>query len=104
MTYLSASSRLTPCNNLPLLCRRCQRTAMQIGVVRQAENTSAGRSGFIGRISLASHAPSWMHCLKEGGLEPAPLPLPPLFPFCCSEWKKELVDSLTNQVLPKKNT
>lgn len=90
MTHLSASSRLTPCNSLPLLWRRCQRTAMLIGVVRQAENTSAGRSGFIGNISLASHAPSWIHCLKEGGAGLEGALLPPLFPLCflCGREKK----------------
>lgn len=75
---MSTISRLRPCRSLPLFCKRYHLTAMLIGVVRQAVNISAGRSGFMGRISLAPHAPSWMHWRKDGG---GGL-LPPLVPLC----------------------
>eukprot|EP00160_Parvularia_atlantis_P017828 Unigene6302_Nuclearia_a/m.19404 Unigene6302_Nuclearia_a/g.19404 ORF Unigene6302_Nuclearia_a/g.19404 Unigene6302_Nuclearia_a/m.19404 type:complete len:323 (+) Unigene6302_Nuclearia_a:2111-3079(+) len=42
------------------LCSTNQRRAISIGVVRHDVNRSAGRSGFIGRISLAPHAASWI--------------------------------------------
>ena len=44
-----------------------QRTAMAIGVVRQAVNTSAGYCGFIGRISLPRHDASTMVELSAAG-------------------------------------
>jgi hypothetical protein len=37
-----------------------------IGVVRQDVNKSAGRSGFIGRNSLAPHAANCMQLLYDG--------------------------------------
>lgn len=38
-----------------------------MGVVRQAVNRSAGRSGIMGRSSLASQAASWMQFFMDGG-------------------------------------
>jgi hypothetical protein len=37
-----------------------------MGVVKQAVNRSAGRSGFMGRICVSPHAASWMQPLKFG--------------------------------------
>lgn len=44
-----------------------QRRAILMGVVRQDVNRSAGRSGIMGRSSVASHAASWMQFFIDGG-------------------------------------
>lgn len=44
-----------------------QRRAILMGVVRQEVNRSAGRSGIMGRSSLASQAASWMQFFMDGG-------------------------------------
>lgn len=49
------------------VCVYYQRRAILIGVVKQEVNRSAGRSGFMGRSSLASHAASWIQFFMEGG-------------------------------------
>ena len=38
-----------------------------MGVVRQEVKRSAGRSGFMGRSSLASQAANWMQFFMDGG-------------------------------------
>lgn len=47
--------------------RAYQRRAILMGVVRQEVNRSAGRSGIMGRSSLASQAASWMQFFMDGG-------------------------------------
>ena len=41
--------------------------AILIGVVKQEVKRSAGKSGFMGKISFAWHAASWIQSLKLGG-------------------------------------
>ena len=62
VTYLSMMSAVMPPTrlSLPTRWREYQRRAVLMGVVRQAVKRSAGSLGFMGSVSFAPQAASWM--------------------------------------------